>query len=172
KNQFGNGPRSTPALDGGFVYVTSVTGPLLCLDAASGKEIWRHDLLKDFGGENITWGLSASPRIDGDLVLVLPGGKGAGVAAYHKRSGQLAWKATDDKAAYATPAALTVGGKRQVVFFNAPGLLGVAADSGKELWRVPWVTEYDVNICTPLVVGDKVFVASGEAVRPALFHPS
>jgi outer membrane protein assembly factor BamB len=141
----------------------------LCLEAATGKEVWRHDLLKDFGGTNITWGLSASPLIDGDLVLVIPGGPGAGVAAFHKRTGKLAWKCGDDKAAYASPAALTVAGQRQIVFFTAPGLLGVAADSGKELWRVPWTTEYDVNICTPLVIGSRLFVASGEEVGSALF---
>src|SRR4051794_39069685 len=81
KNDFGNGPRSTPAIEGGLVWAQSVTGPLVCLKADSGEIVWQHHLLKEFGAKNITWGLSASPLIDGDKVLAIPGGKGAGVAA-------------------------------------------------------------------------------------------
>jgi outer membrane protein assembly factor BamB len=173
KNDFGGGPRSTPAVDGNRVYVQSVTGPVLCLEADTGKVVWRHDLLKDFGVENLRWGLSASPVVDGDLVFVIPGARGAGVAAYHKHNGQLAWKTGSDKAAYASPTPLTLDGQRQVVFLTAPGLLCVTAAGGQELWRVPWPTEYDVNICTPLLVGnDRLFVASGEKVGCALFKVS
>ncbi len=170
KNPFGNGPRSTPSIQGGFVWAQSVTGPLVCLKADSGAVVWRHDLLKEFGAKNIRWGLSASPLIDGDTVLAIPGAKGAGVAAFHKLTGKRIWKTGDDKAAYASPVAVTVGGRRQVIFFTAPGLLAVAADTGKELWRVPWVTAYDVNICTPLLAGKRLFVASGEQVGSALFE--
>jgi outer membrane protein assembly factor BamB len=172
KNQYGNGPRSTPSIDGQRVYVTSVTGPVLCLKAASGKEVWRRDLLQEFGAKNLTWGLAASPVVEGNLLLVVPGAKGAGVAALDKRDGKLVWKTGNDKAAYASPVPVTVGGQRQVLFFTAPGLLAVAADSGRELWRVPWQTEFDCNICTPLPIGDRVFVSSGEDVGCALFRLS
>lgn len=164
KNAYGNGPRSTPAIDGDRVYVQSVTGALMCLKADAGDVVWQHNLLKDFGAKNITWGLSASPLIDGDHVLALPGGNGAGVAAFDKNNGKLAWKLGDDKASYASPVALTVGGQKQLVFFTAAGVLGVAPAEGSELWRVPWVTEFDCNIATPLVIGDKIFVSSGEEV--------
>jgi outer membrane protein assembly factor BamB len=171
-NKFGNGPRSTPSIDGGFVYVQSVTGPLVCLEAASGKVVWQHDLLKEFGAKNIRWGLSASPLIEGELVLAVPGAKGAGVAAFHKKDGRLAWKTGDDKAAYASPVAVTVGGRRQIIFFNATGLLAVAPDTGAELWRIPWTTEFDCNIATPLVIGDRLFVSSGEDNGCALYQLS
>ncbi len=168
KNMYGNGPRSTPTIEGDFVYVTSVTGPIACLNAKSGKVAWQHDLLKEFGGKNITWGLSASPTIEGNLVLAIPGGKGTGVAAFDKKTGKLVWKTGDDKPGYATPIGVTVGGKRQLIFFTASGLLAVSP-VGKELWRVPWTTEYDCNICTPLVVVDQMFVSSGEEVGCTLF---
>lgn len=171
-NKFGNGPRSTPAIDRGFVYVQSVTGPLLCLEADSGKVVWQHDLLKELGAKNIRWGLSASPLIEGDLVVVVPGAKGAGVAAFHKKDGRLAWKSGDDKAAYASPVAVTVGGRRQVIFFTAAGLLAVAVDTGAELWRIPWTTEFDCNIATPLLMGDRLFVSSGEDNGCALYQLS
>ncbi|HYT94461.1 MAG TPA: PQQ-binding-like beta-propeller repeat protein [Gemmataceae bacterium] len=170
KNMFGNGPRSTPAIEGKFVYATSVSGPVVCLEADSGKIVWQRDILKEFGAKNITWGLAASPLVEGNMVLVIPGAKGAGVAALDKRDGKTIWKSTDNKASYASPVAVTVGGQRQILFFTAPGLLAVKADDGKELWRVPWETEYDVNICTPLIIGNKLFVASGEQVGSTLFE--
>jgi outer membrane protein assembly factor BamB len=168
KNANGSGPRSTPTIEGARVYVQSVTGPLACLEFDSGKVVWEHDLLKEFAAKNISWGLCASPVIEGKLVLALPGGKGAGVAAFNKEDGKLVWKTGDDKAAYASPVVLTVDGKRQAVFFTAVGLLGVRLDDGKELWRLAWKTEFDCNICTPLVIGDQIFVSSGEKVGCAL----
>jgi outer membrane protein assembly factor BamB len=169
RNDYGNGPRSTPSLDSNRVYVQSVNGPLVCLDSGSGKVVWQHDLLAEFKGKNITWGLSASPLVEGDLVYVIPGAKGAGVAAFHKTSGQLAWRTGDDKAAYASPVSLTAGGKKIILFFTAAGVLAVEPTTGKELWRIPWKTAYDCNICTPLVIGDQFFVSSGEQVGGTLF---
>jgi len=168
KNMYGNGPRSTPTIEGDAVYVTGVTGALACLNVKDGKIRWQHNLLKEFGAKNISWGLAASPTVEGRLVLAVPGGKGAGVAAFDKKTGELIWKLGDDKAAYATPIGVGVGGTRHLIFFTAPGLLGVSP-AGKELWRVPWKTEFDCNICTPLVIGDKIFVTSGEEVGCTLF---
>jgi outer membrane protein assembly factor BamB len=170
KNNFGNGPRSTPAIDGKRVYAQSVSGPLVCLEADSGKIDWQHDILKEFNAANLRWGLSASPLVEGDLVIAIPGAESAGVVAYEKGTGKLAWKSGGDQAAYATPVSVTVDGKKQIVVFNAFGLVGIAFDGGKELWRIPWKTEYDVNICTPLIMGDKMFVASGEQVGSTLFQ--
>ena len=170
KNQFGDGPRSTPTIEGNFVFVQSVTGPLVCLKADSGDIVWQRDLLKEFKVKNIQWGLSASPLVDSDLVLALPGAKGAGVAAFNKKTGDIVWKVGDDQAAYASPVAVTVDGKRQIIFFPATGLLAVSADKGKELWRVPWKIEYEVNICTPLLVGaDRMFVSTGEEAGCVMF---
>ena len=169
KNGYGNGPRSTPTIEGDFVYVQSVSGPLVCLKAQGGDVVWSKDLLKEFGAKNISWGLSASPLVEGDLVLALPGAKDAGVAAFNKKTGALVWKTGSDRASYATPIAVTAGGKRQIIFFNAAGLLAVDPEKGKELWTVPWTTEFECNIATPLVLGDTLFVSSGEFVGCALF---
>ncbi|MBI3411129.1 MAG: PQQ-binding-like beta-propeller repeat protein [Planctomycetes bacterium] len=169
KNKFGNGPRSTPAIEAGSVYVQSVSGPLACLKADTGDIVWSKDLLKDFNAKNLTWGLSASPVIEGDLVLAVPGAVGAGSAAFNKRTGELVWKSGSDKAGYASPVPVTVGGKRQVIFFNGVALYAVSADKGEELWRIPWTTDYDCNIATPLVLGDLMFVASGEHVGCTMY---
>lgn len=172
KEEQGNGPRSTPAVDGKRVYVQSANGPLVCLDVENGKIAWQHDLLKEFSAKNIEWGLCASPLVDGDLVLAIPGGKGAGVAAFNKETGKLAWKTGDDKAAYSSPVIMNVGGKPQAIFFTAAGVLAVEPGTGTEFWRVPWKTAYDCNIATPLVIGDQLFVSSGEKVGCALLKPA
>jgi outer membrane protein assembly factor BamB len=163
KNQYGNGPRSTPWIEGERVYVQSVTGPLACLDAKTGNVVWQKNLLTEFGAKNITWGLAASPVIAGDLVLAIPGAKNAGVAALDKKTGTVVWKTGSDKAAYASPVVADVGGVKQAIFFNAAGLLAVTLDKGIELWRIAWPTEFDCNIATPLLIpGNKLFVTSGE----------
>jgi outer membrane protein assembly factor BamB len=172
KNAYGNGPRSTPTIDGKLVYVTSVSGPIVCLKVDNGDIVWNHDILKDFGGKTTTWGLSASPLVDCDLVFAIPGGPGAGVVAFDKTSGKVAWKSGSDPAAYATPVTVTVDGKKLLVVFNAFGLVGMEVDGGKELWRIPWKTTYDVNICTPLAIDNLLFVASGEHVGSTLFDLS
>lgn len=171
RNQYGNGPRSTPCVDGERVFVQSVNGPLVCLNAKSGEIVWQKNLLKDFGGKNITWGLSASPVVADNLVLAIPGAKDAGVAAFDKQTGALVWKTGSDKAAYASPVVVAVGGSKQAIFFTAAGLLGVSLDKGAELWRQPWKTDFDCNIMTPIVVdGDKLFVSSGEGNGCVLFQ--
>jgi outer membrane protein assembly factor BamB len=173
KIPFGDGPRATPAIDGKSVYVYDPSGLLACLDVEKGDLIWSVNLLKEFGGEKVTYGLSASPFIEGDLVYAIPGGKGAGVAAFNKKDGRLVWKTGDDKAAYASPMAVTAGGQRQIIFYTASGVLSVTPDKGKELWRVAWHTEYDCNICTPLLVGkDWLFVTSGEGNGCKMFKLS
>lgn len=172
-NQFGNGPRATPSIDAGSVYVYSPSGLLACLDAEKGDIVWSINLLDKFGGKKVTYGLSASPLVEGDLVYALPGGKSAGVAAFDKKTGKLVWKTGDDKSAYASPMAVTVAGQKQIIFFNAAGLLAVSADKGTELWRVPWTTGFDCNICTPLLIGtDRLFVSTGEENGCVLFKLS
>jgi outer membrane protein assembly factor BamB len=172
-NQFGDGPRATPTIDGKSVYVYSPSSLLACLDAEKGDIIWSVNLIKEFAGNKVTYGRSASPLVEGDLVYALPGGKGAGVAAFNKKTGKLVWKTGDDHSAYASPMAVTVAGQKQIIFFTATGLLAVSADKGAELWRVPWKTAYDCNICTPLLVGkDALFVTTGEENGCTLFKLS
>ena len=171
KNVNGSGPRATPWIEEDRVYVQSVTGPVACLDIKSGEIVWQKNLLTEFGAKNITWGLSASPVIAGDLVLAIPGAKNAGVAAFDKKTGDVVWKTGSDKAAYASPVVADVGGQKQAIFFTAVGLLGVTLDKGAELWRVAWPAEFDCNIATPLLLpGNKLFVSSGEGNGCALLE--
>jgi outer membrane protein assembly factor BamB len=162
----GNGPRSTPAVDGDYVYTVGATGLMHCLkthpSSAGGQVVWSKDLLQDFHASNLPWGVSFSPLVEGGLVYVNPGGpSGQSVAALDKYTGKTVWQALDDQAGYSSPLTATLAGKRQVIFFTAHELAGLSATDGTVYWRYPWRTEYDVNAATPIVAGDYVFVTSG-----------
>ncbi|MGI9241619.1 MAG: PQQ-binding-like beta-propeller repeat protein [Verrucomicrobiales bacterium] len=162
-NKGGDGPRSTPSFDDGKVYVLDSDLGLFCLDAKSGKEIWNHDLIKEFGGRNIKWNNAASPLIDGEHVYVAGGGKGESLLAFDKKSGKLAWKSGDHLMTHATPIAATIHGVHQIIFFTQDGLIAVAPDSGKQLWDY----EFPFKVSTaasPVVSGDIVYCAAGYGV--------
>jgi len=156
------GPRSTPTVDGDFVYTLGLNGDLVCLDAKSGKIEWRHDLVGEFGGSIPTWGYSESVLIDGPWVVCTPGGSQATLAALDKTTGKLVWSSgVGDGAGYSSIVKTEIGGAKQYVQFTAEGLIGVAAADGKPLWRYDAPANGTANASTPLVAGDKAFAASG-----------
>lgn len=170
KNNYGNGPRSTPTIEEDRVYVQSVTGNLACLNIKNGEILWQHNIVKDFGSKVISWGLSASPLVEGDLVYAIPGGEGAAMVAYNKKTGELVWKSGNDHAAYASPIPIEGKNGKQILFFLGAALVSVTPDQGKELWRIPWETDLECNICTPLIIGQRFFVSSGEGVGCAMLE--
>ena len=165
-NKGGDGPRSTPSVAGNLVYVFNAQLRLAALDAATGKEVWAKDLVKEFNGANIGWQNAASPLIDGDLVFVGGGGPGESLLAFRLKEGALAWKSGNEKITHATPVAATIAGVRQVVFFAQSGLVAVAMDSGRELWR--YAFPYRVSTAASPVVGDDiVYCSAGYSVGSA-----
>ena len=156
-----HGIRSTPTVDGANVYTTSRQGDLFCLDAAKGGVKWSKSFTKDFGGQVPKWGFAISPLVDGELLIVEPGGPEAAVVALKKETGEVVWKAGADPAGYSSPVVFDLKGERCVVVFAAKTLVGRRVKDGKELWRYPWKTSYEVNAATPLVDGAKVFISSG-----------
>ena len=92
-NYMGPGPRGTPTVDGDRLYVLTENGDLACLRAQDGTVVWQRNILQDFGGRNIGWLISESPLVDGDHVIVTPGGRGAGMAALDKMTGKTVWTA-------------------------------------------------------------------------------
>lgn len=162
-NKGGDGPRSTPALDGGRVYTFSAKLVLQCFDAATGKEAWKHDLGKEFGGRNISWQNAQSPVIEGDLVLVAGGGAGQSLLAFDKKSGEVKWKAFDETMTHATAVVADVLGKRQAIFFVKSGLLAVDPKTGAELWRYAFPFAVS-TAASPVVSGDVVYCSAGYGV--------
>lgn len=159
----GEGPRATPTVADGLVYALGGRGEFRCLDAATGKVVWRTNILEDAGAKNLPWGMAGSPLVSGDAVIVQPGGaKGRSVAAYDRRTGKRLWTALDDKTAYASPMQVTIGGVPQLVIVNAERLVGLSLDRRHVLWEFAWTTSHDANAAQPIVIGDnRLFYSSG-----------
>jgi outer membrane protein assembly factor BamB len=158
----GNGPRSTPTVDGDLVFTVGAAGMLHCRKARTGKRVWDKDLFAEFHARQLLWGISFSPLVKDGRVYISPGGDdGNSLAALDRRTGNLVWNNLDDKPAYSSPIALTVDGIEQIIFFTGSGLVSVAPDSGKPYWRYQWETSYDANIATPIVAGNYLFISSG-----------
>lgn len=153
------GPRCTPTIDGTHVLVVSRKGQLLCLDAIKGGLVWQRDLAKEMGLKVPGWGISGSPLVVGDLVVVNAGARGLAV---DKTTGATKWDSGVDGTGYASPVLRTLpGGRTELVVFAAKGVVGVEPTTGKRLWEHPWSTSYDVNAADPLVWGEKVLISSG-----------
>jgi len=174
KDMNGNGPRSTPTIHNEVVYALGAHGNLFALQTSSGKKLWSHDLKKEFktSGPSRDGGFSTSPLIEGNLLLVeAGGGAGNSFIAFDKQSGDVVWKVESDRAAFASPIAITVNGVRQIVFFSASGAIAMSPADGKVFWRLPWKTDDDVNAATPLFIPpDKVFISSGYDVGATLLR--
>jgi outer membrane protein assembly factor BamB len=157
------GPRCTPTADGQRVFALGLNGDLICLESATGKELWRKDLVKQFGGSPGGWGYAESPLIDGDRLICTPGGKTATLAALDKKTGQTIWKAAvpeGDSAQYSSIVAADLNGTRQYVQFLSGGVVGVAADDGRFLWRYTNPANGTANCSTPICHDNCVFAAS------------
>ncbi|HRZ94552.1 MAG TPA: PQQ-binding-like beta-propeller repeat protein, partial [Candidatus Paceibacterota bacterium] len=162
-NRGGDGPRSTPTVDGDRVYTLSAYLVLSCFDAKSGKTLWSKDLTKDLSGKVITWQNAASPLIDGDLIFVNANAPGHCLAALHKQDGRVVWSGQNDKMTHATPIAATILGQRQIIFFTQSGLVAVDPKNGAVLWRYkfPYSTS---TAASPVVSGDIVYCSAGYGV--------
>jgi outer membrane protein assembly factor BamB len=160
RNDRGNGPRGTPTVDGDRVYALGGNGDLSVLDARTGKIIWSKNVLKQFGGSNITWGISESPLVLGDKVLVNPGGPGASIVALNKSNGALIWKSQSDKAGYSSGIPVEINGATQVVFFTSERAVGLDAKDGRLLWDYSRPANNVANVATPIVRANRVFISS------------
>jgi outer membrane protein assembly factor BamB len=176
QNAYGDGPRCTPLIDGDRAYVQSCSGEFRCLALADGRIVWHVNFGTDYGATFLgnksgdaeanqtasrRHGNNGSAVIDGDRIFVPVGStRGATLVCYDKKTGKELWRAGNDNTAYASVMAATLAGTRQAVHFTADALMGVDAASGKILWRVPLKTGAKRHVCTPVIYGDTVTVAS------------
>ncbi|MBY0522499.1 MAG: PQQ-like beta-propeller repeat protein [Gemmataceae bacterium] len=162
-NGWGDGPRGTPTVDGDTIFALGGSGDLLCLNAADGKKRWHINLVADLGGDIPDWGYTESPLVDGDRLVVSPGGAKGTLVALDKNTGKELWrsKGLTDGAAYASIIVAEVGGVRQYVQMTASGVAAVRADTGKFLWNSD-LARNDTAICpTPIFDAGHVYVSSG-----------
>jgi len=158
------GARSTPTVDGGFVYVFGSDGDLVRLEGAHGKIRWQKNVRAEFGGKPGRWAYSESPLVDGDAVVCTPGGESATMLSVKKENGEVIWKSAvpgGDAAGYASIVIGNMAGRKQYVQFVEKGLIAVDAKDGKLLWRYDRVGQGSpANIPTPVVFEDYVFAGA------------
>ncbi|MEX0641114.1 MAG: PQQ-binding-like beta-propeller repeat protein [Pirellulales bacterium] len=163
--KWGYGPRSTPTHHEGKLYCLFPMGELVCL-TTEGKMVWQAEIFKDTGAkrpseETLFWGVSMSPLVEGDLVIVQPGGtKDNSVAAYHKDTGKLVWTAGSDVIGYGSSIAITVAGNKQIVVPTGESILGIEPASGRVLWRYVFGNQYKATCASPVWADNLLFVSA------------
>ncbi|MFN0109179.1 MAG: PQQ-binding-like beta-propeller repeat protein [Blastocatellia bacterium] len=151
----GKGPKSTPVVGGGRLFTLGITGILSCYDTAKGKLAWRKDFGQRFGEKSPDFGTSMSPMVDRGLVILHAGGNNkGGLVALDVTTGAEKWAWTEDVPGYASPIAVEIAGKRQIVTQSRKHIIGIWADNGAPLWKIPFDTEYVQNIVTPIQFRD------------------
>ncbi len=160
----GNGPRGTPTIDGDRLYALGGHGDLVCVDHTTGRQVWSKNILREFKGNNITWGICESPLIHGDKLICTPGGDGATMVALKKTDGSLIWKSAvpgNPATAYASAIVIDVDGVTQYVNFTHSKLIGVRADDGQFLWENSSACNGTANCSTALYDNGLLFYSSG-----------
>jgi outer membrane protein assembly factor BamB len=159
-NDRGDGPRATPTVSGGTLYAYGASGDLAALEAGTGKAIWKINVLQRFGGGNITWGLSESPLVLSDRIIVNAGGNNASVVAVNRKNGDVLWRSQSDRAGYSSAVVHEFAGVPQAILFTATRGIAVDTRDGRLLWSYDRVANDTANIATPIVHGNKVFFSS------------
>ena len=165
----GLGPRATPTIDGDHVFTVGSTGILNCLDFESGRQIWSTNIFVENSAEAPPWGISVSPLIVDDLVIVSAGG----AVAYHKKTGKIAWTGYRVKSAYSSPVLLTLANTKQVVLFDDGLITAHEPSTGKLLWKQSWPSSGVECAAQPLPLpGDKLLVSTAYGIGSKLFQIS
>jgi outer membrane protein assembly factor BamB len=171
-NDRGGGPRATPTIEGSMMYAYGASGDLSAIEigGAAPRVVWAINVLKQFGGSNITWGLSESPLVLSDRILINAGAPNASIVALKKTDGSVIWKSQGDEAGYSSAVLHEAGGIREAIFFTGERALGVDVNTGKLLWSYGQVANRTANIATPIVKGNRVFLSSVYGTGAALLE--
>lgn len=156
----GKGPKSTPVVSNGTVCTLGITGVVSCHEAGTGGLKWRREFSKLYPNTSPLYGTAMSPVVDNGLLIAHGGGhdKGA-LTAFDLETGKVRWANEADGPAYSSPIVVTLAGVRQIVTFMQKDLIGVEADTGKPLWKIPAKSEYDTNSVTAVAYKDLVIFA-------------
>ena len=162
---FQGGTTGTPTIDDGRVYWLGRWGDLICFEAASGKIVWQKNIQEETGAPIPDWGFTGAPYIHKNLLLLNVGEAGTAV---EKATGKIVWKSAKKDAGYSTPVPLE-GAEPLVVIGSAQNYIALNPETGKEAWRVRWLTQYGVNAADPIISGNRMFISTGYGKGAALF---
>jgi outer membrane protein assembly factor BamB len=161
----GKGPKSTPVAAGGRIYTLGISGILSSYDAQTGKLRWRKEFSREFREGSPWYGTAMSPVVERGLLIAHVGGHDSGaLVAFDADTGAVRWRWAGDGPGYASPIVVDVAGTRQVVTQSQENIIGVAAETGRLLWKLPFTTQYTQNSVTPLVYKD-LLIFSGYGTR-------
>ncbi|MEN8229065.1 MAG: PQQ-binding-like beta-propeller repeat protein [Bacteroidota bacterium] len=159
------GPRSTPTIVDGLLYFVSGQGVAICMDRETGDILWSIDMFERFGAQETLWGMAESPLLDGDRIIVTPGGVEHNVVALDRFTGETIWTTAGngDQSAYCSPILVQHNDARLIVTMTAQSVLGIDADNGQTLWRIAHKQGNKIHANTPVYDGGKVYCASAQA---------
>jgi outer membrane protein assembly factor BamB len=157
--EYGAGPHSTPLIVGNRLFAAGSLKELLALDKQSGKVLWSHDLMKEFGAPKPGRGFSPSPIAYRETVII-PSGGPSGVMAFDQATGKVVWKSPSFEESPASPILINLEGEEQLVIFGGAEIVGMNPTSGAILWRHPHKTDWGLNISTPVWGKDNVLFLS------------
>ena len=138
----------------------SLKGHLHCLDARTGKVLWSKDTARELGATGGRHGFACHPVVDGDRVFVELGARGGTVVAFDKTTGKVLWQAGNHRVGHSSPVIHEHDGTRSLVVFTGSALAAMEPGSGRERWQFPTKNQYECNIATPVVSGDRIFISS------------
>jgi outer membrane protein assembly factor BamB len=163
ENAMGNGPRATPTVSNDTIVVFTGEGILAGFASKDGHELWKANVPQSLKGTASEYGMSCSPLIVENNVIIHTGSEAKSVAAFELSTGKLVWTAGSGKAGYSSPVLLTLNDQPQIVSLTATGAFGIDAENGTVLWDFPFPTEYDCNTACPVQAGsDSVLISAGE----------
>ncbi len=158
--EFGYGPHSTPLVVGDKVFIVGALGMLHALDKKTGKVVWSHDLLKEYGGRKMDRGYSPSPVAYKDTIIMTVGGAGQALMAFRQKDGSVAWKKQDLDISPCTHLLINVNGQDQLAAFMGKFIAGIDPNNGEMLWSHPHETNWGLNITTPIWGNDNLLFVS------------
>jgi len=158
--EYGVGPHSTPLLVGDLLYTIGATGKLLALDKKTGKVSWTHDLWTEYAGTKMGRGYSCSPIAYKNTVILTLGGPGQTLVAFNQKDGTVAWKNQTLDMSPSSPIIVNVDGQEQMIVFLGKVVAGIDPNNGNLLWSHPHVTEWGLNISTPVWGNDNLLFIS------------
>jgi len=164
-NEYGDGPRSTPTVEGDVAYVHGSQGRLAALKLGDGSVIWQVELRQAFEGDLPTWAFTSAPLLIGDMVIIESGGKGArAVAAFDKRTGALRWTSHEDQIVYSSPLPIEFKGRQQIVVMTKREVIGLDL-KGQRLWGFPFAPDGTIKPAPPVFVApDLIFVSASYGI--------
>jgi outer membrane protein assembly factor BamB len=163
---FEGGTTGTPTVDGQRVYTLSRWGDVFCLDVASGKVVWSKNIQKEHGIRVPGWGFAGAPLVYENVLLLNAGDAGLGL---DKATGKLLWQSANKDSGYSTPLPARFGTDTVAILGSAQSYVAVNPMTGKEAWRIRWVTQYGVNAADAIVDGDRIFLSTGYGKGAALY---